>query len=84
MGAKDIGIWPPNKSVRLGPVPLYGTWTSVIPAMLARSSPATWPTVPIPADPKLAGDPAERESYHSHSAASISTRATASMMSGTM
>ena len=53
IGSNVTCICPPSKSVSAGPMPRYGTWTRLIPAIIWNSSPATWPGLPLPCDAML-------------------------------
>src|SRR6476659_6489761 len=50
---KKTSVWPPMVSVSAGPVPLYGIWFILTPAMLAKSSVARWITLPCPDEAKF-------------------------------
>jgi hypothetical protein len=43
--------WPPIKSTSAGFMPLFGTWTIAMPAMLLNSSAARCDALPTPAEP---------------------------------
>src|SRR5262249_44769202 len=45
--------WPASTSLSAGAAPLYGTWTTSMPAALLNSSIATWSWLPTPADALL-------------------------------
>ena len=44
---------PPSRSVRAGALPLYGTWTMSIPAMVLNNSPARCRGVPLPVEANM-------------------------------
>ena len=50
---KKTSVCPPMVSVSAGPVPLYGMWFILTPAMLSKSSVARWITLPCPEEAKL-------------------------------
>ena len=45
-----VSTWLPSSSDSAGPLPLYGTCSTLMPAMLANSSIAKWLVVPAPAE----------------------------------
>src|SRR5262249_19712804 len=50
---KFMVIWPEITSASAGPVPLYGTCVSLMPAASANSAPARWLLPPTPDDEKV-------------------------------
>ena len=44
--------WPDIASISAGPVPLYGIWAILTPAMVRNSSNAMWVELPWPAVPQ--------------------------------
>ena len=55
IGGIIILTCPPSRSVIPGPVPLYGTCSTLMPAASASISVATWTTVPTIAEAGLPG-----------------------------
>jgi hypothetical protein len=53
MPANIICTLPPSKSFTAGAMPLYGTWTVLMPASKLRSSPAKCAPLPSPGEAKL-------------------------------
>ena len=48
--ANSAWTWPPMRSMSAGFMPLFGTWTISMPAMVLSSSPARCEALPTPAE----------------------------------